>query len=61
MREPEDVRAARETSERAESQRQHVTAQEPEAERMGRILRDALEGNHFGEAIDRAMARKRST
>lgn len=54
--EPEQVRTARQIAEEAKRLRRRVEAQEPKAKKLNSILRDALEGNHFGETLGAALA-----
>jgi hypothetical protein len=56
--EPEAVRRARERAERAADERRRVEAREAEAEQIGMAIRNALQRNHFGEAIERSWARR---
>lgn len=57
--EPEQVRTARQIAEEAKRVRRRVEAQEPKAKKLNSILRDALEGNHFGETLGAALAPRR--
>lgn len=59
--EPEEVREARRSAERAAAQRRQVEQKAPEAERIGSAIRDALERNHFGESIELAWTLRRNT
>lgn len=61
--EPESdaVRRARDTARKASIQREQVEAGLPEAQAIGSQLRKALERNHFGESIERALLRRGST
>lgn len=58
--ESDEVRRAREEAKRAAAQRQKVEAQLPAAQEIGASLRTALERNHFGESIERALLRRGS-
>lgn len=56
--EPDQVRTAREIAEEAERVRDQVEANEPKVKRLSSVLRDAVKGNHFGETLEAALARR---
>lgn len=60
-REPEDVRKARVEAEQAAERRDRAKSNEARARRIGSMLRDALEGDAFGEALESALTPRKGT
>jgi hypothetical protein len=55
------VRKARVEAEKAAERRDHARSNEAKARRIGSLLRDALEGDAFGEALETALALRKGT
>lgn len=54
-----EVQRAREAADTASAERQQIEAQWPAVRRIGGNLQKALERNHFGESIEKALALRR--
>lgn len=59
--EPDEVRSARAELERAERQLQEARANAPRVNQIGETLRELLRRNGFGESIETAFRKRRTS